>query len=207
MAEQKTQSPDPGVESRTPPYAQHGGLPAVIEQAPPRADRRRRSLLVLLLSLLIIGAGAGIGWSWWQHYQARLPLGIASGNGRLEADEIDIDTKFAGRIAKLFADEGDMVTAGQLVALMDTRDLEASLKKDQATVSQRQRALEEAQAGLDQQQTQIKLAKQELDRANALVPKGYATVELVDQRRQQMNAALAAQIAATAQVGEAEHAL
>ena len=48
MAEQKTQSPDPGVELRTPPYEQHGGLPAVIEQAPPRADRRRRSRVVLL---------------------------------------------------------------------------------------------------------------------------------------------------------------
>ena len=40
---------------------------------------------MLLVSLLIIGAGAGIGWSWWQHYQSRLPLGIASGTGRLEA--------------------------------------------------------------------------------------------------------------------------
>src|SRR5271167_4716859 len=207
VAESRDIGVEPSVEPAEEPPGERGGLPVVIEEAPPRADRRRRSLLVLLLSLLIIGAGAGIGWSWWQHYQARLPLGIASGNGRLEADEIDIDTRFAGRIAKLFADEGDMVTAGQLIAVMDTRDLEASLKKAQATVSQRQRALEEAQAGLDQQQTQIKLAKQELDRANALVPKGYATVELLDQRRQQMNAALAAQIAATAKVGEAEHAL
>jgi HlyD family secretion protein len=207
MAEQKTQSRDPGVESRTPPYEQHGGLPAVIEQAPPRADRRRRSRLVLLVSLLIIGAGAGTGWSWWQHYQSRLPLGIASGNGRLEADEIDIDTKFAGRIAKLFVDEGDMVTAGQLVALMDTRDLEASLKKDQSVVNQAERTLDEARANLKQQQTVVKLAKQELDRTASLVPKGFATVELLDQHRQQMDGAVAAENAAAHKVGQAEHAL
>ena len=42
-----------------------------------------------------------------------LPPGIVLGNGRLEADEIDIDTKFAGRIAKLLADEGDMVKAAK----------------------------------------------------------------------------------------------
>jgi len=35
-------------------------------------------------------------------------------------EEIDIDTKFAGRVAQLFVDEGDMVKAGQLVAMMDT---------------------------------------------------------------------------------------
>jgi HlyD family secretion protein len=35
-----------------------------------------------------------------------LPPGIASGNGRIEADEIDIVTKFAGRISEMLADEG-----------------------------------------------------------------------------------------------------
>jgi HlyD family secretion protein len=180
-------------------------LPAVV---PPVTNGRgpRRWLRRAVLILVLLTAAAAGGY-WWFHSGPSLPPGIAWGNGRLEADEIDIDTKFAGRIAKLFGDEGDMVTAGQLVALMDTRDLEASLKKAQATVSQAQRTLDEAQANLEQQQTQVKLAKQELDRANALVPKGYATVELLDQRRQQMNAAMSAQDAAAARVGEAEHAL
>jgi HlyD family secretion protein len=78
--------------------------------------------------LLFTGRFAAGGYRWF-HSGPSLPPGIASGNGRLEADEVDIDTKFAGRIAKLFADEGDMVKPGQLVAVMDTRDLEASLKK------------------------------------------------------------------------------
>jgi HlyD family secretion protein len=136
-----------------------------------------------------------------------LPPGIASGNGRLEANQIDIDTKFAGRIAKLFVDEGDMVQAGQVLALMDTQDLQASLKKAQAVVSQAEQALNEAKANLVSQQTQVALAKQQLDRTSTLVPKGYATVELLDHRRQEMNAALAAQDAAAAKVGETEHAL
>jgi len=157
--------------------------------------------------LVMIGAGVGIGWLWWHQHQTQLPPGIASGNGRLESDEIDIDTKFAGRIAKLFVDEGDMVAAGQVVAMMDTRDLEASLKKSEAMVSLAQRALDEAKANLAQQQTQVTLAQQQLDRTSALVPKGFATVELLDQRRQQMNAAVAAQNAATHKVAEAQHAL
>jgi HlyD family secretion protein len=162
---------------------------------------------VLFTLLLAVGAGAGIGLLWWHQHQTRLPPGIASGNGRLESDEIDIDTKFAGRIAKLFIDEGEMVAAGQAFAMMDTRDLEASLKNSEALVNQAERSLDEAKANLAQQQTQVTLAQQQFDRTTALVPKGFATVELLDQRRQQMNAAVAAQNAATHKVAEAQHAL
>jgi HlyD family secretion protein len=207
MSEHKTQSRNSRDELRAPPEERRGGLPAVVEQAVPRRQRRWRRRVVTVALLLMIGAGVGIGWAWWQQHQVRLPPGIASGNGRLEADEIDIDTKFAGRIAKLFVDEGDMVFAGQVVAMTDTRDLEASLKKSDALVSMAQRALDEAKANLAQQETQLKLAQQELDRASALVPKGFATVELLDQRRQQMNAAVAAENAATYKIAQAQHAL
>ena len=67
----------------------------------------------------------------WRQSQPQLAAGLAFGNGRIEADEIDIDTKFAGRISEMLADEGDMVKPAQVVARMDTRDLEASLQKSE----------------------------------------------------------------------------
>ena len=207
MSEQKTQSRDPPVELTAPAHQQGRGLPAVIEQAPPLSRRRRRPRVALLSLLLVICAGAAVSWVSWHQHQAQLPPGIASGNGRLESDQIDIDTKFAGRITKLFIDEGDMVAAGQVVAMMDTRDLQASLKKSEALVDLAQRSLDEAKANLAQQQTQVTLARQELDRTSALVPKGFATVELLDQWRQQMSAAVAAQIAVNHKVAQAEFAL
>jgi len=155
-----------------------GGLPVVIEHAPP-LKRRWKSRVTAAALVLLVGGAAAIGWSWWRNHQTRLPPGIAYGNGRLEADAIDIDTKFTGRIAKLFVDEGDIVTAGQVVSMMDTRDLEASLKKSQALVSQAERALEEARANLAVQQTHVTLARQELDRTSALVPKGFASIDEV----------------------------
>ena len=151
-------------------------------------------------------AGIGTGY-WWLHPRDVLPPGIAWSNGRLEADEIDIDTKFAGRIAKLLADEGDMVKGGQVLALMDTQDLQASLGKAAALVLQAHRTLGEAQANLEVQKTQVLLARQELDRARFLVPKGFQTQEVLDQRLQQMNGAMAAQNAAEAKVNEVQYAL
>ena len=90
------------------------------------------------LLLAVLAGGAGGYYYWWQQLRPALPAGIAFGNGRLEADEINIDTKYAGRIAEMLADEGDLVKAGQVVARMDTQDLAASLKKSQAQVNQAQ---------------------------------------------------------------------
>lgn len=167
----------------------------------------RRRWIRIALALVVVVGGAGAAFYWWQHAQARLPPGIASGNGRIEADEIDIDTKFAGRIAEILADEGDMVKAGQIVARMDTQDLAASLKKSQAQVEGAHRAVDEANANVAQQNSQVVLAQQEMDRAATLVQKGYETKEVVDQRQQQLDSANAALHAAQARVIEAQHAL
>jgi len=179
-------------------------LPATIGVRPmPAGPRWRR--MTLALGMLVLGAVGGAYW--WMHRQPALPPGIAEGNGRIEADPIDIATKFAGRILELRADEGDRVTAGQVVAVMDTRDLAASLKKSEAQVEQAQKAINEARANLDQQRTQVLLAKQEMERTQTLVKQGWATKELFDQRRQTLDGANAAEIAAEARVTEVEHAL
>ena len=135
--------PAPGTRDLV-PAAAHANLPAPLPASKAMSVRRRWLRVALALAVVVGGAAAGIYW-WRQHSRSQLPPGIVLGNGRIEADEIDIDTKFAGRIAELLADEGDMVKAGQVVARMDTRDLEASLKKSEAQVRQAQKALDEAE--------------------------------------------------------------
>jgi HlyD family secretion protein len=184
------------------------GAPKLPVPLPPEPPRRRWAWgrVALLLLLLAIG-GAGGAIYWLKYSQPSLPAGIVSGNGRIEADEIDISTKFAGRIAHLFVDEGDVVKAGQAVAQMDTSDLEASLKKAEAQVQGAQRALDEARANVAQQQSQLTLAHQEFDRTQALVQRGFATKQLLDQRRQQVDGATAALNAANFRVAQTERAL
>ena len=180
-------------------------LPAPVPPPRPRPYRRQWLKRVLAL-LLLIAVGLGGGY-WWQHSGTPLPPGIAFGNGRLESDEIDIDTKYAGRIAQLLADEGDLVQAGQALAVMDTRDLEASLKKSEALVQQSEELLAEANATVEQQKSAVLLAQQEIDRARLLVPKGFMTKETLDQRQQQLDAAIASLNAAKFRVTAVQHAL
>jgi HlyD family secretion protein len=68
----------------------------------------------------------------WQRYGVKRDDGLASGNGRIEATEIDVAAKIPGRIKEVLVREGDFVTAGQVVALMDTDTLEAQLHEAQA---------------------------------------------------------------------------
>jgi HlyD family secretion protein len=185
------------------PARADGGFPVPTAKRAPARNRWIRAVL----ALAILAGGAGASYYWWQRLHAQLPAGIAFGNGRLEADEIDIDTKYAGRIAEILADEGDLVKAGQVVARMDTRDLEASLKKSQSQVQQARRAVDEANANLTQQNSLVLLAQQQFDRASQLVQKGFQTKEVLDQREQQLDGANAAVHAAEARVTMAERAL
>ena len=186
------------------PASPSPGLP--VPALPVKPTSSRRWWLRLALALVVMTGGAGASYYWWHRLHPQLPSGIALGNGRLEADEIDIDTKYAGRIAEILADEGDMVKAGQVVARMDTRDLEASLKKSQAQVRQAQRAVEEADANVTQQESQVLLAEQQHDRAAYLAEKGFQTKEVMDQRQQQLDGAKAALSAAKLRVIEFQHA-
>jgi len=184
---------------------------ATVSKPPPPAlahvRKPRRWLRIGGILLVILLSVVGAGFYWWKQHQSQFPAGISWGNGRLGGDEIEIDTKFSGRIAELRADLGDMVTAGQVVAVMDTRDIQQTLEKAEAQVAQAKRAIEEANANLVQQQTQQTLAAQELDRAQTLLKQGYATQELFDQQKQALDAANAGLIAAEKRVEEAKRAL
>jgi HlyD family secretion protein len=82
-----------------------------------------------------------VGGGYWYHLstQRTVPAGILSGNGRLEADEIQIAAKYAGRVAEIDFQEGDLVKAGQVLARMDTKETEAAERAAAAQVSAREK--------------------------------------------------------------------
>ncbi len=85
----------------------------------------QRPLPYLIAAGLALLAAA----AWWQLRPGELGEGFASGNGRIEATEMDVATKLAGRIAHIEVDEGDFVQPGQFLARMDTQELDAQLRQ------------------------------------------------------------------------------
>jgi len=140
----------------------------------------------------------------WQVLQKpALPEGIASGNGRLEAIQVDITSKFPGRLAELYAREGDSVQAGQvLAARMDVRELEAELHQAQAQVTQAQKQRSAAAAVIAQRNSEVTLAEKNLARSREL----YENQNIpIDQLQRSETAVQTAQAAVS--VAEAELAL
>ena len=156
-----------------------------------------------LFVILILVAAAGAAACWF--YLRPRPLdGFAQGNGRIEATEVDIATKFQGRIAEISVDEGDMVDRGQTVARMDTASLEAQLKQAEANVLQARSELSNDKFVVAQRKSEYDLAEKNLARAEFLVNKGALSAEEYDIRFAAKQTAKDAIAAAEAQVAVAE---
>jgi len=88
-----------------------------------------------ILGVLVLLA-AGLSTILWLRHGTGTTEGIASGNGRIEAVEVDITTKYSGRLVAILAKEGDMVEAGQVMANMDVQDLKAQIRQAEAEARQ-----------------------------------------------------------------------
>ena len=154
----------------------------------------------LTVIAVIIVVGAFLGWQWWQNQQDAMPAYIVYGNGRIEADQVDVTTKYAGRIKDVSAQEGDLVSIGQILAKMDTAELDAGLAKNEAQLAQALAMVNEAQAQLLQRESQLTLAKRELERALPLVKTGAMAQRTADQRQNAHSSAFAAVSAAKARL-------
>lgn len=181
-----------------------------------RVDKKGLLLLVAIAAL----AGAGVlVWEWLK--PNGLPAGFASGNGRIEAVEIDIAPKIPGRVQEILAEEGELVSAGQVLARMDTlvlaaqrREAEAQLQRALiavetagSLVTQREAEKAAALAVVAQREAELDAAQRRLTRSTALAPTGAVGVQTLDDDRAKFQGSKAAVSAAQSQVAAADAAI
>ncbi|MDE1173208.1 MAG: HlyD family efflux transporter periplasmic adaptor subunit [Parvibaculaceae bacterium] len=178
--------------------------------------RKRWLLLVVVLALAIGGY-----YGWEKLEGGGLPDGFASGNGRIEAVEIDVSTKAPGRITEILADEGDFVKAGQVLARMDTAQLEAQKRQAQAQlqraiigvgtagslVKQREAERNAASAVIAQREAELDAAQRKLVRSQELVKSNNVAIQVLDDDRAAAQGARAAVSAAQAELAASEAAI
>lgn len=178
---------------------------------------RKRWLLAALVAILAAG-----GYYAWQTFNGSgLPEGFAAGNGRIEAVEIDVSTKTPGRIKEILVNEGDFVQAGQVLARMDTEQLEAQRRQAEAQlqravigvdtakslVTQREAERSAAVAVVAQREAQRNVAKRTLARSEELVRRNTISQQVLDDDRATAEGAEAAVAAAQAQLAASEAAI
>jgi len=178
----------------------------------------KKNLLLAAVAILI----GMVGWGAWTLTRPNGPgEGFVSGNGRIEATEIDAATKYPGRVVDIFAQEGDFVTTGQVLAQMQIDVLNAqrdearaqqqqainAVASAEAQVKVRESDLAVAQAVAVQRDSDLDNAKRRLARSQTLSREGAASIQQLDDDQAAVRNAEAALAAAKAQVTAAQSAI
>lgn len=174
------------------------------------------------ISALALVAAVALGYYAWSALRNHGPNeGLASGNGRIEATEVDVATRLAGRVEDILVREGDFVSAGQPLARMQIDSLQA--QRDEA-VARYQQALQAvagaeaqvalrdsdhqaAQALVVQRESELDAAQRRLVRSETLAREGASSGQELDDDRAKARSAQAAVVATKAQVAAARAAI
>jgi HlyD family secretion protein len=163
----------------------------------------KKKLLIALGVVVVVGAGV----AWWILSKPKLPPGFAGGNGRLEAQAINVSAKYAGRLLTVIPHEGDTVDAGQVVATIDTEPLEAQFRASKAQIVEAQNNLRTARAQVNSTQAQLNLANKEYKRAEKLVATGAISAQERDADLAKVEVTQASLAGYQAQVTRAQSAI
>jgi len=162
-----------------------------------------------LIPVLVACAAVAGYFVWASQNGDGVPEGFALGNGRIEAVEIDVAAKTPGRIDAILVREGDFVTEGQDLVVLQTRRLRAAKRQAEAALKQAEIAVENAgtlivqreaekraaKAGLAQKQAVLDAAQKQFERAKQLATSSILSQRALDDDRA---AALGAQAGVSA---------
>ena len=153
--------------------------------------RRSKSAVVIVVVLLLLGAGIAAGLWWMKRPKAPVVRTMiaqqpASGNDRTLLNgsgyvtarrEATVSSKVTGKVIEVFVEEGMRVEAGQVLARLDTSNVEKSFQLAEAQAESSRKAMEETKANLEQAERELKrftqlvesevASRSELDRADA----------------------------------------
>ena len=175
-----------------------------------------------LILLAVLAAVTAAGTYAWSTLRPQGPgEGFVSGNGRIEATEVDVAAKLGGRVQSILVKEGDFVTAGQPLAHMQIDTLEAShdeakarhqqavaaVANAEAQVAVRESDRQAALALVAQRQSELDAAQRRLARSQTLVREGASSDQEVDDDRARERSLQAAVVASKAQAEAAQAAI
>jgi membrane fusion protein (multidrug efflux system) len=152
------------------------------EEVHQKKNRHRRKRAYIALAL-VFAALIIVVWFWYRQHSKY----YATDDAFIDADRVSVSSKILGRIADIFADEGDTVTRGELLVVLDSNDLTAQRIQAEAARHQAVASLSQAVARLqlDQKNTLVQKinsekAKEDLDRATAQLSGNVISQETYD---------------------------
>jgi len=124
----------------------------------------------LVIAVIVIAA-VGVGWYAYHRYRVKQEMKYPkfySGNGRLEATEVYVSAKIAGRIDQIFVKEGDLVHKGDKLVQMQTNTLEAQKAATIAQIKACESNYKKSEAAVKLKENDLKYAKYKYDQQKKL---------------------------------------
>jgi membrane fusion protein YbhG len=150
-------------------------------------------LSLALIAIIALGACRG---------ESKDP-NLLTASGHVEATDVRIATKIAGRLEDFSLQEGDTVRTGQVLARVDTTDVALALEQARAERQQASAELQLRRAGsrkediaagaaqVSQAQAELDGAQKDLDRMQGLLDRGSGTTKSRDDARTRRDVAAA----------------
>ncbi len=165
----------------------------------------------LIASLVIAGLAAiVVGWRVYGGNSGSHPGFVLLGN--VDVRQVDLAFKVPGRLAEVRFEEGDAVSAGDIVAMLEKPDFEDEFQLAQASVTARSAELQKLQSGaraeeVEQAKATVTARRAALTIANSTLKRIEELTESDFAPHQRHDEALAARDEAAAALRSAEEAL
>jgi HlyD family secretion protein len=156
------------------------------------AGRRRPSRSVLLGALALILVLAMLATYLWRHRGANDPSAAFSLSGNVDVHQVELAFRVSGRISAVNVQEGDKVSAGQVLAKLDPVPFRTDVDSAKADLAQAQAQLDktrrgfrveevaQARANVAQRAADLENAQVTLRRQQQLVAAGLVTHQQID---------------------------
>jgi len=119
-----------------------------------RKARRYAPLTVVIIIIIIAGI------YWYEDFTSF----VTTDDAHVESDNVAVSSKILGRICKIYAEEGDSVKAGQLIAELDSTDILAQKQQAIAGQTQAEAAKTQAEAKYSFDEENIRIVQINLNR-------------------------------------------
>ena len=136
-----------------------------------------------------------------------LPDGIDKAEGRIEATQVDVSSKYPGQLAELSVEEGTKVAIGQVIGRVSSPEFEAQLRAARSVLQAAQDGLAGAESEIASRRSALEFAKSDFERGQALMKSGFITKQAFEERRRNYDSAQAAVQNITARRDQAQSAI
>jgi len=167
---------------------------------PESKNNKLRVYIPLTIVIIVVLAGA---WYWYRDYSRY----ITTDDAHVDADNVSIGSKIIGRISAIYANEGDFVKQGTLLADIDSSDFIAQRNQSvalraqaMANLSQSEVKYSSDQKGIRVLEINLERATEDLTRAKSQSDGGVITAEQFDHIKKGYEIALAQLDATKAQL-------